>query len=122
VIYTVGAVWLMHYWSFWRFGRDFLYDFPFLPISSVVASIYLSLPIFTTYFALRVKNMIVAAILTWLAVIVSLSFGALFVGMITGGDESNFQEALGPFLGILSFTLVTCFLLRHSLSQRLYSF
>jgi len=117
-MYSAMAVRLQH--------DNYYDDFPVYPISSLVVCSFLSLPVFATYFALRVKNLIVAAFLTWVAVVVSTSFGALAMGTVNSflnlNDPSEVQVAFGFLLGSLSFTLLTCFLLRHSLSRRIYSF
>jgi ABC-type Na+ efflux pump permease subunit len=88
------------------------------------AILFLTLPVFATYFALRVKNLIVAAALTWVALwipgfFVQVSFVA-FVGEFDGLEMSSVLPAL--FFSYAAFALLACFLLRHSLSRRIFSF
>jgi hypothetical protein len=83
----------------------------------------LTLPVFATYFALRVKNLIVAGVLTWIALCLPAAFATEFIQMFTNSDQ--LEMWLIPPMALLSygaFTLLTCFLLRHSLSRRIYSF
>jgi hypothetical protein len=91
----------------------------------VAALGFLNLPVFATYFALRVKNLIVAAVLTWLALLLcpyfAFSLHAFFAALLnqsTAGDS--------PYLDVLlsnaGFAYLACFLLWHSLSRRIYSF
>jgi ABC-type transport system involved in multi-copper enzyme maturation permease subunit len=90
----------------------------------VIAIGFFTLPVFATYFALRVKNLFVAAALTWLALLLCPYFAFTMLGSIL-----SFNIPLGPaevgviiFLMNLAFALLACFLLRHSLSRRLYAF
>jgi ABC-type transport system involved in multi-copper enzyme maturation permease subunit len=89
----------------------------------VVAVGFLTLPVFATYFALRVKNLIVAAALTWLALFLCLFFAIslhAFVSVFVGDlPDDLYVEVL---LSNLAFALLACFLLSHSLSRRIYSF
>jgi ABC-type transport system involved in cytochrome c biogenesis permease component len=109
----------------WLYGKDSNDDYfdASLTGAVVVAYGFLTLPIFATYSALRVKNLIVATVLTWIALFVPQIFAAESIQMFTDFDE------VGPifmlvidFLSYGAFTLLTCFLLRHSLSRRIYSF
>jgi ABC-type Na+ efflux pump permease subunit len=89
----------------------------------ILACGFLSLPVFATYFALRVKNLIVAAVLTWIALCLPAAFAAEFIQLFTGSDQ--IETWWMPPMALLSygaFALLTCFLLRHSLSRRIYSF
>ena len=90
----------------------------------VAAVGFLTLPVFATYFALRVKNLIAAAALTWLALclcpflaISAHAFISVFISYPVGDDL--YVEVL---LSNLAFALLACFLLNHSLSRRIYSF
>jgi ABC-type Na+ efflux pump permease subunit len=88
-----------------------------------LACAFLALPVFATYSALRVKNLIVAAVLTLIAVWLPLAFALSFVEMFTDVDEAG-AVVVVPML-LLSygaFALLACWLLRHSLSRRIYSF
>ena len=80
---------------------------------------FLALPVFATYFALRVKNLIVAAVLTLVASCVPALFAEAASGLIFDTDR-----AVPPivFLSYSAFAILTCFMLRHSLSRRIYSF
>jgi ABC-type Na+ efflux pump permease subunit len=89
----------------------------------ILACAFLTLPVFATYFALRVKNLIVAGVLTWIALCLPAAFATEFIQMFTNSDQ--LEMWLIPPMALLSygaFTLLTCFLLRHSLSRRIYSF
>jgi hypothetical protein len=90
-----------------------------------VALGFLALPVFATYFALRVKNLVVGAALTWLALLLCPLFAFLALGTLA----ILFDPALPSWslyaallLANLAFALLACFLLRHSLSRRIYSF
>jgi ABC-type Na+ efflux pump permease subunit len=90
----------------------------------VLTCLFLSLPVFATYFALRVKNLIVAAVLTWVALWIP---GGLVLEACEdagvgydGGDMGVMLPAV--FLSYLAFALLARSLLRHSLSRRIYSF
>lgn len=91
----------------------------------VTAIGFLTLPVFATYFALRVKNLFVAAALTWLALLLCPYFAFTLLGALSIlGDIPLVPPILYgvPFLTNLAFALLACFLLRHSLSRRIYSF
>ena len=91
----------------------------------VLACGFLALPVFATYFALRVKNLIVAAVLTWIA---------LWIPFAVVGEAMAFENiflhrevfagnwAVALFFSYAAFALLACSLLRHSLSRRIYSF
>lgn len=86
---------------------------------------FLTLPVFATYFALRLKNLIVAAVLTWVALWIPwfLAEEAFenFVG-VAYEQGMGFMMILPMFLSYLAFALLARSLLRHSLSRRIYSF
>ncbi|MGA3180067.1 MAG: hypothetical protein ABSF38_06985 [Verrucomicrobiota bacterium] len=91
----------------------------------VTAIGFLTLPVFATYFALRVKNLFVAAALTWLALLLCPYFAFMALGALSiFFDRPLIPSVLyeGVFLTSLAFALLACFLLRHSLSRRIYSF
>jgi ABC-type Na+ efflux pump permease subunit len=91
----------------------------------VIAVGFLTLPVFATYFALRVKNLWAAAALTWLALLLcpyfafTLMGAASILGNVTLGTPIMYQVIL---LTNLAFALLACYLLHHSLSRRIYSF
>lgn len=84
---------------------------------------FFTLPIFATYFALRTKNLLLAGALTW---IVLLLVGIFAVGFRDGLlDELAIGDVLFAPVVVVSygaFALLACFLLKHSLSRRIYSF
>ena len=89
---------------------------------------YLSLPFLATYSSLRVKNLIVAAVLTWIALALAptLGFGLLHeicCRLHLELSEHSFVDLIyaGIILGNTAFALLACFLPRHSLSRRIYS-
>ena len=88
----------------------------------VFVTAFLTLPIFSTYFALRVRNLVVAAMLTWIAILLSLAFAFVVLDY----EDGSFPNAAAPYKAVLvanlGFALLACFLLRHSLSRRIYSF
>lgn len=85
---------------------------------------FLALPVFATYFALRVKNLIVASVLTWIA----LSLPVILVQEVASLVETSERELSASSLAvglIITYAIsiwLACFLLRHSLSRRLYAF
>jgi len=89
-------------------------------VEMFVACGFFTLPIFATYFALRVKNLAAGALLTWIALVVppmfALAFGA--------SAETDRLAIMCPLIIVTNgaFALLTCFLLRHSLSRRIYAF
>ena len=88
---------------------------------------FLALPVFATYFALRVKNLIVAAVLTWVAMFLPFFFVLCFLesGFLPTVDYSYAAHAgfiIAIFFSYAAFALLACSLLRHSLSRRIYSF
>jgi ABC-type transport system involved in multi-copper enzyme maturation permease subunit len=91
-------------------------------VEFILACAFLTLPVFATYFALRVKNLIVAAVLTWVALwlpfILVMEAEQLVLEMY--GVTPGFILAI--FFSYSAFALLACFLLRHSLSRRIYSF
>jgi hypothetical protein len=89
----------------------------------ILACLLLALPVFATYFALRVKNLIVAAVLTWIAFCVPYGFAMAECSFFIGEEEMGLGSVLpAVFFNYLIFALLACFLLRHSLSRRIYSF
>jgi ABC-type transport system involved in multi-copper enzyme maturation permease subunit len=98
-------------------GGDDVFDR--LGVASTLVCCFLTLPIFATYFALRVKNLVVAAILTWIALGPPAMLATETTFLLTENDQP--APAI-VFLCYGAFALLTCFLLRHSLSRRIYSF
>jgi ABC-type transport system involved in multi-copper enzyme maturation permease subunit len=116
-------------WGLWK---------QFLPAALVLACFYahlagdffftlacgfLALPVFATYSALRVKNLIAASFLTWIALCVPVAFAWAFSGMFIDVDQTS-PVIVAPllFLSYGAFARLACFLLRHSLSRRIYLF
>ena len=91
-------------------------------VAYILACALLSLPVFATYFALRVKNLMLAAVLTWIALWVpfwlALDAGQLLLNL--DGISAGFIFAI--FFIYSAFALLAFSLLRHSLSRRIYSF
>jgi ABC-type Na+ efflux pump permease subunit len=102
-----------------RSGDDFI---DAVGVAFILACGFFSLPVFATYFALRVKNLMLAAVLTWIALWVPfylvMQAGRLFLD----SDRLSLGFILAIFLSYATFALLACFLLRHSLSRRIYSF
>jgi ABC-type Na+ efflux pump permease subunit len=110
-------------YQIWLWSQSSLLNFLFemLQLPFILACGFLALPVFATYFALRVKNLILAAVLTLIALWLPVMFAAEIAQAPTGSDRVVMW--LMPPLVLLSygaFTLLTCFLLRHSLSRRIY--
>jgi hypothetical protein len=89
-------------------------------VGSVLICGFLTLPVFATYFALRVKNLFAAAALTWVV---------LCLPAVTAPELYMYNRPLdlGPVLLVIvlmysAFALLACAMLRHSLSRRIYSF
>jgi hypothetical protein len=90
---------------------------------------YLALPVFATYFALRVRNLIAAGILTAATTLVAPFFGMM---VLMGYDNfivhqynvtHTWESACVAILfGNALFGGLAVFLLHHSLSRRIYSF
>lgn len=104
---------------------DLLRDY-FAPRLVVVCGFF-TLPFFALYFALRVKNQIVAAGMTWAALLlpalfVMLGIGALQFQFPGGFDIRDIYVSVAYSAGNLALALLACFLLHHSLSRRIYSF
>jgi hypothetical protein len=91
----------------------------YLPDRAALLCGFLALPFCATYFALRVKNLIAAAVLTWVTILIAPFFAAA-CNKLLYGDEASFIFLL--LLGNLGLVLLVAFLLRHSLSRRIYSF
>jgi ABC-type Na+ efflux pump permease subunit len=109
----------------------FVYDNVFYLIDNPVFQIFvtaigfLTLPVFATYLALRVKNLIVAAALTWVTLLLCPFSAFSVIAFLREFFHAQVTLAslyLGVSLAILAFALLACFLLRHSLSRRIYSF
>jgi ABC-type transport system involved in multi-copper enzyme maturation permease subunit len=95
----------------------------YFPPRFIFACGFLVLPFCATYFALRVKNLIVAAALTWVALLLPPCIVA--AGLSAFGMDLDYNAGLFCFLLVpanLALVLLVCFLLRHSLSRRIYSF
>lgn len=86
----------------------------------MLACAFLTLPIFATYFALRVKSLLGAAALTVLATWLPTQFAGEAVLMFT--DRPGLLFPLFLLLGYGAGALLACLMLRHSLSRRIYSF
>jgi ABC-type Na+ efflux pump permease subunit len=97
-----------------------------LQVDAIVVCGFLLLPVLATYFALRVKNLVVAAVLTWVALCLpNITNSQFFLpsGMrfYLRQQDLEFSASI-IFCSYVGFAFVACFLLRHSLSRRIYSF
>jgi ABC-type transport system involved in multi-copper enzyme maturation permease subunit len=120
-----GMIWDFLTWPLPHEKSDWIYNESLAQNTTlkifIIASGFLTLPVYATYFALRVKNLIVAAGLTWITLLLCPFFAfaanAFFV------DHSSVEPL---FLEVVEsnfiFAMVACFLLSHSLSRRIYSF
>jgi ABC-type transport system involved in multi-copper enzyme maturation permease subunit len=117
-----GALWLRPFLS-WLVSESGLLETPreqFINGLEMICG-FLALPFCATYFALRVKNLFVAAILTWVALLIPPILSQECCIMF------NVEDDIGPYASLLLLSnvgliLLVCFLLRHSLSRRIYSF
>jgi ABC-type Na+ efflux pump permease subunit len=94
---------------------------------------FLSMPVFTTYFALCVKNVIGAAVLTWgalfcvyvIAEVLHYFLDRYFQGYMPGSDTLDLDLIWFPIsivAATFALTLPIYFRLRRNLSRRMYSF
>jgi hypothetical protein len=111
------AGWLWNHASDW--ANDDALMGPF-----ILGCLFLTLPVFATYFALRVKNLIVAGVLTWVALFIPAFFVQAASDTFFGdlGPVANMIYVAEVFFSYAAFALLACSLLRHSLSRRIYSF
>jgi len=86
----------------------------------MLACAFLTLPIFATYFALRVKNLLGATALTVVATWVPMQFAWEALLMFT--DRPGLLFPLFLLLGYGAGAFLAFAMLRHSLSRRSYSF
>ncbi len=99
-------------------GFDRRSDFSTL---SPIACGFFALPVFATYFALRVKNLVLAGALTSVAVFVPSGFAWGLSQFLFEPDSLQVVFLVIP-ASYGMFALLTCALLRHSLSRRIYAF
>jgi ABC-type transport system involved in multi-copper enzyme maturation permease subunit len=88
----------------------------------VMACEFFALPVFATYFALRVKNLLVAAVLTWVALFLPFIFVLFSCQRFLQMDPLDPGFMLAVFFSYAAFALLAFSALRHSLSRRIYSF
>ncbi len=91
-------------------------------VAFILACALLSLPVFATYFALRVKNLVAAAVLTWVALWIPFYLVMEAAGLFLDLDGVSLGFIFAIFFSYSTFALLACWLLRHSLSRRIYSF
>ena len=82
---------------------------------------FLTLPIFATYAALRVKNLLAAAGLTVVGALLPVAFAKNAASWAQWRQDDVAYMATVA-IGYAAFAALACFLLRHSLSRRIYSF
>jgi ABC-type Na+ efflux pump permease subunit len=88
----------------------------------VLACAFFALPVFATYLALRVKNLLVAAVLTWVALFLPSILVLLSCQHFLQMDPLDPGFMLAIFFSYAAFALLAFSALRHSLSRRIYSF
>jgi hypothetical protein len=81
---------------------------------------FLALPVLATYFALRVKNLLVAAVFTWAGLWIAALFALTAAELVRATGLASFT--LLSFASNGAFALLAGVRLRHSLSRRLYAF
>ena len=88
---------------------------------AIVVCGFFALPFFATYFALRVKHLVAAALLTWAALCVPVCFAASALQFVPVNAASGL---LPPILLVFEalFVWLACRLLQHSLARRIYAF
>jgi ABC-type Na+ efflux pump permease subunit len=93
---------------------------------AILASGFFTLPVIATYFALRVKNLFVGAALTWVTLCLPIATDVeLYLprSLTYFLDPSDLGIGAGMVLAsYIGFAFVACFLLKHSLSRRIYAF
>ncbi len=110
--------------GFWGYESWYHYLVKLLP----EVCVYLTLPVFALYFALRVKNQIAAAGLTWFLLLLPYLVIALLVWALVQlqflpyFDIPDFWGTMACPLANLALALAVFFLLRHRLTRRIYSF
>jgi ABC-type Na+ efflux pump permease subunit len=102
------------------FDDDFWKDGWFWMIALELVAIYLILPIMATYAALRIKNLFLAALWTWIALLAPIPFMGIIGALLTP------MEKAAPFLvvviGNISLALFVFYRLGMDLERRNYSF
>ena len=84
---------------------------------------FLALPIFATYFALRVKGLLLAAAWTSIAGFIPYVFAfAAAMEFTRRGSPEPLMFSLAIVMSYGLFAYLACFLLGHSLSRRIYAF
>ena len=107
----------------WALGRG---RWLYLPERSydailIAANLFIALPIFATYAALRLKNLIGAAALTWLGAFL-VWFTAMTMTEFFYAREVNGVGWFALEASNAGYIALTFYLLRHSLSRRIYAF
>ena len=69
-----------------------------LGVEFILACGFLTLPVFATYFALRVKNLIVAAVLTWIALCIPYAFAMAELSLFTSRGSVGYVQYAPGFL------------------------
>ncbi len=87
----------------------------------ILACGFFVLPVFATYFALRAKNLLAGAALTWIALLLPSAFASATAALFTQNVHLGVILPL-IFLSNGVFAMLACYLLRHSLSRRIYAF
>jgi len=117
-------------YGFWGFENSFLYLVKLLP----AVCVFFTFPVFALYSALRFKNQIAAAVMTWFLLLLPYAFMRLLfwaldatgflpeTGFMPYFDVKDFWGSRGLPLAYLALGLALFFRLRHRLSRRLYSF
>jgi len=104
----------------WITGEDLANDWS---MEIMLAAGFLTLPVFATYFALRVKNLPGAAFWTGLALFLPVVLAAEITQLFI--ESTWVEEVVTPLTILLAdgaLALLACRMLRHSLSRRIYSF
>ncbi len=92
-------------------------------INLEIVAIYLTLPIFATFYALRVKNLFIASGLTWLALLGPPALGLAVFLPLTDPDRPTILFALSTTVGGIIFSVGLSFwLLRQNLKRRAFAF
>jgi len=122
-LFLPAGVILVGAWVDWRARGVFNQSFDDFEFECAITCCFFALPVFATYFALRVKNLFLAAFLTWAALGVPAMLVDEFRALYSGSDEIASAFVLPvELLSYGAFALLACFLLKHSLSRRIYSF
>ncbi len=129
-----SALVLAAFWFYWRQWNAFVGTSPeerdndsltrMMMVGSVLVCAFMTLPVFASYFALRVKWLLLAVGLTVVAMWIPSAMAAATAAFLSMGSDGPSFLVFGPVLIFWygAFVWLACRLLQHSLSRRIYAF